>query len=138
MSARLVMASLVSACICVTHNAVAKDHTRFVVVGYGNVSCGSWTAERTSMSWTANAYSGWVAGYITAFNEWAETGDQRDIMSHTDSKGVEGAVDLYCAHHPIDTLSAAVQDVVGDLLADENQRMIDDVTRQIEKAKRRQ
>ena len=138
MSARFAIASLVAACICVTHNAAAKDVTQFVVVGYGNVSCGSWTAERTSMSWTSNAYSGWVAGYITAFNQWAETGDPKNVMSHTDIEGVEGAFDLYCAHHPIDSLSAAVQDVVGDLLADQNQRMIDDLTRQIEKAKRRQ
>ena len=127
----LIAVLTVAACLSAPVSSLAMAKT-FVVIGIGNVSCGGWTRERQEHSEAASAYDGWVQGYLTAVNEFGEIGII-NITKGTDMDGIDGAIDNYCATHPIATLSDAVQKVVMDLIGDRPKKLLDSAIAQAKK-----
>jgi hypothetical protein len=106
-----------------SHARAASADGHFVVVGFGAVSCGGWTRERRSRSFAAMAYSGWVEGYLTSFNQW-DYKDEANVMAGTDVAGVDAAIDNYCAAHPLDPISDAAASVLNDLVGKHERQAI--------------
>jgi len=83
--------------------------TQFTIHGQGTVSCGVWKQARLTDRWYPE--SGWVLGYLTAYNEyhWTKTDD---IASGTDSDGIAAWIDGYCAVHPLNTIAQAARQLI--------------------------
>jgi hypothetical protein len=75
--------------------------------GAGESSCGTWTATRKADNTTAQVMESWVLGFVTASELWSPQ-DLKD----TDSAGLAGQIDLYCAAHPLDKVLDASMDLV--------------------------
>nr|WP_294545446.1 hypothetical protein [uncultured Rhodopila sp.] len=73
------------------------------VIGAGNSSCGTWTAERQKAY--SQGYSQWVWGFLSGIG-YAGKGEF-DPLHNMDGKGVAGWIDNYCRDHPIEDISAA-------------------------------
>jgi hypothetical protein len=94
------------------------DAEQFMVIGYGNVSCGGWSLARHHRSSLTSAYEGWVEGYFTGYNQWAKTGP--NIMGGTDIDGVDAAIDNFCTTHPLSTILEAAENTLSDLMVRKN------------------
>jgi hypothetical protein len=106
----------------------AENPTKPVMVlGYGLVSCSEWTKERRDQSFSSYVYAGWVLGYLTGVNEWADP--ERDIIKGTNSETVLVAVDNFCALHQFSDVATASNAVAEDLFGQKTQ----DLIRQIER-----
>jgi hypothetical protein len=86
----------------------------FRVWGAGTVSCGEWTKNRSpSELEPAAQMSNWLLGFITGYNAYRS--ETPDIASTTDMAGLEGWIDNYCLHHPLDPLFQAAGALLVEL-----------------------
>jgi len=98
--------------------ATAKQ---FMVMGYGNASCGDWIMSRKHTNILTSAYNGWIEGYLTGFNEW--NGAEENIADGTDIDGIDAAIDKYCAANPLSSISEAADDVLSQLIERKNKKL---------------
>ncbi len=84
-----------------------------IVIGNGNSSCGSFIEQRRTYSDAGIAQ--WVNGYLTAFNSSAPE-DDFNILAGADPNGLRAWFDQYCGAHPLDTIFAASNALINDLL----------------------
>ncbi len=84
----------------------------FTVMGLGNASCGTWIQARKSGN--SVGYESWVMGYLTAYNQFTEHGD--DVTAQTDHAGVLAAIDKHCADNPLETINQVSQMALADLM----------------------
>jgi hypothetical protein len=76
------------------------------VLGQGNVSCRTWSADRSSNSGEAIARVGWVLGYITAFNEYgAKARGGASLQMSTEQ--ITASIDDHCKQNPGDDVYRA-------------------------------
>ena len=97
---------------CMVTPALGADaNGQFRTYGEGDLSsCGAWTAERKKESTKQQYFYAWVDGYISAYNNY--TPGVFDIGKGTDSEGRDAWIDNYCAVHPLEAISTAVQDLI--------------------------
>jgi len=74
-----------------------------VVLGQGNISCGSWIENRRDDNPLAATRTAWVLGFITAFNQYGAK-PQRDVSGGKDTEVLMARIDDHCKRHPLDNL----------------------------------
>lgn len=80
------------------------------------VSCGQWTI---SFPGEKKAYDWWLLGFVSGAGYGLKNNGQ---LARTDSAGLEGWVEKYCADHPLDPLPKAAVSLVEELKARAAQR----------------
>ena len=93
----------------VSSSGQPKGHT-FRYWGAGGSLCGSWTGQRRGDDWFDSGQ--WVLGFVSATDRLTKGG-----LKRTDSDGLLGWIDNYCAEHPIERLAEAAQSLVVELAA---------------------
>jgi len=115
---------LIIACVSLPFSVRGKPPRPFTVVGYGNVSCSAWKDARHTRDAQLLGYSGWLEGYVTAFNQWGDAGRSKNVMGKFQIEALEVGIDNYCIVHPSDQLLDAAAIIVRHLLV----RQIDQET----------
>jgi hypothetical protein len=98
-------------------SAKAAEEPTTIVLGIGNKSCGSWTQARHSPGSLVDVYQGWVAGFISSSNEFANNTQHIDILQHApDAQGIWAWVDNYCTAHPLNSVAEASDSLAAELI----------------------
>jgi hypothetical protein len=84
------------------------------VLGLGNESCGTWLQNRGGQSYGELTQLGWVTGYVTAFNNYAEH-QSGNVTAGTDADGLFTWIDAYCQANPLDNLFRASSALIREL-----------------------
>ncbi|HUE11920.1 MAG TPA: hypothetical protein VMQ54_13305 [Steroidobacteraceae bacterium] len=103
----LVAVTLLSSQVCAVGSPV-------LIIGTGNESCGTWLQNRGSQSYAEASQLSWLAGYVTAFNNYAEH-QSGNISDGTDADGLFSWVDAYCQANPLDNLFRASGALIREL-----------------------
>ena len=75
------------------------------LVGAGNVSCGSWTADRqTPLNF---GEINWVLGFLSGVAYLGKSSQGYDPLRGLDAQDVAGWLDSYCGAHPPEYLADA-------------------------------
>jgi hypothetical protein len=88
---------------------------KYMVLAYGNDSCGKWTKEHARSSETSRHHETWIIGFISAYNR--ETPGIVNLMKGIDYAGWVSWIDNYCKDNPIDDLDDAASALVTFLIA---------------------
>jgi hypothetical protein len=91
----------------------ALAQSPMMVMGSGNISCGTWVDHRRHSAVLSLADEAWVQGFITAYN--AYVAPDGGVHASIDAGGVSGWVDNHCRAYPLDTLAMAAQYLVEEL-----------------------
>ena len=83
------------------------------VLGHGNVSCQTWSADRRLGKGDSVTRVAWILGYITAFNEYGST-PQGDVSAGSSTQKITTAIDDYCNQHPTDTIHRASAALIAE------------------------
>jgi hypothetical protein len=92
----------------------------YMVLGQGNVSCGTWLEPDPRFPNDPWLYRAWVLGYLTAYNEDSATtqgtfirsGKEGNVTAGTDTEGLFAWIDNYCRARPLNNLAGAVSKLV--------------------------
>lgn len=84
-----------------------------MILGHGNVSCGTWLQTRGSQTLAEAAQESWVLGFVTGFNNYAVRSG--NILGGTDTDGLFSWIDAYCQANPLDSLFHASGALVREL-----------------------
>ena len=91
----------------------------YKILGPGNKSCGAWIAESKKQALLYYQNSGWVLGYISAFNTWGPL-EKKPGVSHiskgTDVDGLFAWIDNWCRANPLDWISDASVALIKQLI----------------------
>ena len=82
------------------------------VLGQGNVSCRLWLEDRQTDSSSAASRTGWVLGFMSAFNQYGSQGG--DVSEGKSTEELMSWIDNYCRKHQDDHLHIASQAFVDD------------------------
>lgn len=82
----------------VSSPALAQTSPTFPILGDGNESCGSWSADRRANQSVDDQQ--WVLGYITAANGITMYATKHSTKMNTDNDGVFGWIDNFCEKNP--------------------------------------
>jgi len=85
-----------------------------LVVGVGNGSCGKWIEDRRSAGPSMFITQGWIAGYLTAYNNYAPYANG-NVSRGTDVDGLFAWIDRYCRANPLDSIFRASSALILDL-----------------------
>jgi hypothetical protein len=86
----------------------------YTVWGVGNRSYGEWTAAHGGSDYPRlNAQTAWLAGYMSAFNNY---GALRSGTPRIDFDGMEAWVTIYCGQNPLDIIATAANQLASELL----------------------
>ena len=85
----------------------------FRVFGAGELPCGRWLADRLEGNPSAKQSEMWVAGYLTAYNQFVFR--EADITDPYGGAFVLEWLDGYCREHPSDGLVVAVRQLLETL-----------------------
>lgn len=85
-----------------------------LVIGSGNLSCGSWL-ERSTDSDSRLAFTAWIGGFVTSANVFGNLNKAPRIGDGTDMAGLLAWVSKYCQDHPLDKVVAAVTALILEL-----------------------
>ncbi len=90
--------------------APAKSVT---VQGLGGDSCATWTEEHGRNRAMAAGQDAWVTGYLSGYNAFGA--GNGNVVGGRPFIDVKGAMDAYCATHPLDTIEIAAASVIAQL-----------------------
>jgi hypothetical protein len=83
------------------------DNGRYMVVGMGAKSCGSFIeASRNNSKTTYLRFETWLTGYLSAYNR--DTSQTYDIRGGSDLDGINVWLENYCRANPLETYIDAV------------------------------
>lgn len=91
----------------------ADPDGHYVVHGFGTSKCQSWVQYHKAVGEAFYLESGWVAGYLTAYN--AYVWPSADVADGVQTDDYEAWMDTYCGTHPFDSLSNAANALVTEL-----------------------
>jgi hypothetical protein len=80
----------------------------FVAYGAGTASCSSWTEHRSDKTLHAQDVQ-WVLGFTSAAGVFA------GVQLKADPNAIEPFVTKYCEEHPMNTITTAAANMVGNL-----------------------
>jgi hypothetical protein len=89
--------------LAATDQTVAQQRA---VLGQGNVSCQTWSADRKLGKSDSATRVAWILGYITAFNEYGSK-PQGDVSAGSSTEKITTAIDDYCNQNPTDNVHRA-------------------------------
>jgi hypothetical protein len=81
----------------------------YASVGFGNSSCGSWTATRRDGG--AQTHQQWVVGFLSGV-DFVKADEGVDPLKGVDAQAVWAWVDNYCRVHPLDYIGVAAASFV--------------------------
>ncbi|MGA7022820.1 MAG: hypothetical protein WB036_08510, partial [Pseudolabrys sp.] len=84
------------------------------VLGQGNISCSLWLEGRQTDSPSAASRTGWVLGFMSAFNQFGTTSERTDVSEGKSSEELMAWIDNYCRQHQGDHLHMALQAFIDD------------------------
>ena len=84
------------------------------VLGQGNISCSLWLEGRQTDSPSAASRTGWVLGFMSAFNQFGTTSERTDVSEGKSSEELMAWIDSYCRQHQGDHLHMALQAFIDD------------------------
>ena len=91
--------------------AVAADGSGvFRIFGSGHLTCQRWLVDRQEGNASADQSEMWVAGYLTAYNQFVFRG--QDISKHFDGEAMLNWLDNYCQKRPPNTLVMAAKELI--------------------------
>lgn len=96
--------------------APAHAATKYVIVGAGSRSCGSWLQVRSQALPDSAMLQSWVLGYITSVNANFLTSSP-DVTQGASPDALFSWIDNYCAAHPLDSLARATSALLDSFLA---------------------
>ncbi len=82
------------------------------VLGQGNISCRLWIEGRQTDDPNAASRTGWVLGFMSAFNQYAWQGG--DVSEGKNTEELMSWIDNYCRKHQDDHLHMASQAFIDD------------------------
>jgi hypothetical protein len=82
------------------------------VLGQGNISCSVWLEDRQTDIPGAASRTGWVLGFMSAFNQYAWEGI--DVSEGKGTDELMSWIDSYCRQHRSDHLHMASQAFIDD------------------------
>lgn len=91
-------------------SAAADDSGGFRAFGAGLLSCQRWLDDRRESNPSAAQSEMWVAGYLTAYNEFVHR--NRDITHPYDGAYVLKWLDDYCRKRPENELVVATRELL--------------------------
>ena len=91
----------------------ADAEGEFRVFGSGRLQCGRWLADRLEGNPSAKQSEMWVAGYLTAYNQFVFR--EADITDPYSGEFVLEWLDGYCRERPSNGLVAAVRQLLETL-----------------------
>ena len=89
--------------------ATASASSPIIVIGPGNETCGQWLEARRADNTRAVAFSAWLAGYLSAVNQYGGVGD---VLNGKRMEDARLFMDNYCREHPIRTVKHAADALV--------------------------
>lgn len=105
-----ILATLLLANVC-----VARDvNGEFSILSMGTKSCGKVVSDYNENGYSKLADSVWVAGYLTAYNEYMI--GRKNIATETDTAAWDLWIHNYCTANPLDNLAGAASALVTELL----------------------
>ena len=84
------------------------------VLGQGNISCSLWLEGRQTDSPSAASRTGWVLGFMSAFNQFGTTSERTDVSEGKSTEELMAWIDGYCRQHQGDHLHMALQAFIDD------------------------
>jgi len=85
-------------------------------IGFGGVSCGSWSEKRRTEPEVSAAYTVWVLGFVSGANvDQTILLGHPDFLKNTDKDGIVTWMNNYCASHPLDTVMTATLKLMAAL-----------------------
>ncbi|MGF1609079.1 MAG: hypothetical protein ACFCUQ_06770 [Kiloniellales bacterium] len=82
----------------------------FRIFGSGELACSRWLEDRRNGNSSAKQSEMWVAGYLSAFNEFVYKGP--DITHPYDGTFLLEWLDAYCHKHPSHALAVASHELL--------------------------
>jgi hypothetical protein len=79
------------------------EAANYNLIGSGNRSCGTWTAEERDQRYPI--FGQWVLGFLSGIGY--EGAPSSNPLQGMDAYGVFGWIDNYCREHPIDDIADA-------------------------------
>lgn len=114
---QIVVSALCIAYLLINQGAIAADqHGQFGVRGAGLISCQIYVHERKAKADVYLMTAGWVDGYITATNQYAD--DTYDIMSFETTELLTEVLDKHCKNNPNDNVFAVLKSLLTKLRND--------------------
>jgi hypothetical protein len=84
------------------------------VLGQGNISCSSWLEGRRTDSPSAASRTGWVLGFMSAFNQYGLKSQGGDVSEGKSTEDLMAWIDNYCRQHQGDDLHTASAAFIDD------------------------
>jgi len=89
-----------------------KSSSPYIALGTGANSCGTWTSETRTNVGIEN--KSWVLGFLTAYNLYGLSVSD-NIAAGVNSAGLFAWIDNYCATHPLDDITTALEGLIAEL-----------------------
>lgn len=106
---------VVAGCVLLPRAGTAADAKgQFGVRGAGLVSCGLYVKAREARSEVYDVVAGWMDGYITGVNQYAD--DTYDAASFEGTELLAAMVNEYCKKHPDTPVFPVVNSLVKQFL----------------------
>ncbi len=109
--------------ICATPFAAlgADKDGRFAIKGAGTASCERYLEERSKRSEPYYLIAGWLNGYITAANQYAD--ETYDLAAWQNSKLLNALLETHCKTNPKQQIHLAVRAMIEGLRAERLRKM---------------
>jgi hypothetical protein len=96
--------------------AATDDAGKFAMKGAGLLPCQLYVDEREKRSNIYYLIGGWIEGYLSAYNRFAE--DTYDVLSFESLELLLVVIDKHCRSHPKDRLHAVLGSIIGQTAPD--------------------
>src|ERR1700682_2381653 len=106
--------TLITVTVLVAISAFPVQARVVTVKGLGSKPCSQWTQAHQGRKPEAALQETWLAGFITAFNEYGLK-ESKDVAAGADLNGIVLPISNYCSAHPSDNLFRAAVALVLDL-----------------------
>lgn len=100
-----------TALLLLSVQAIAQQRA---VLGQGNISCRSWLEGRQTDSPSAASRTGWVLGFMSAFNQYGLKSQEGDVSEGKSTEDLTAWIDNYCRQHQDEDLHTASAAFVDD------------------------
>lgn len=98
--------------VAIMITASATPAIAVTIQGVGAVTCGRWMESTRTQEGVLHSMS-WVLGYLSGAAVFGSSGS--DPFSKTDQAAIQAWVTNYCAAHPLDRVSVAVNILIKEL-----------------------